>query len=66
MMWYFFLFNRRKLQAKLLEAEQANEALQVKVSGLEKQKVRMSQEMEDLAIEAERVSCCFILTLKSG
>ena len=44
------------MQAKLTEADQNLEAANAKISQLEKVKLRMSQEMEDLVIEVERVS----------
>ena len=44
------------MQAKLNEADQNLEAANAKISQLEKVKLRMSQEMEDLVIEVERVS----------
>lgn len=53
---YAFLLSRRKLQAKLAEAEQNAEAANAKVNQLEKAKNRLQGELEDLAIEAERVS----------
>lgn len=43
------------MQAKLNEAEQNLEAANAKISQLEKVKLRMGQEMEDLVIEVERV-----------
>lgn len=49
-------FSRRRMQAKLTEADQNLEAANAKISQLEKVKLRMSQEMEDLVIEVERVS----------
>ena len=49
------LFYRRKLQAKLAEAEQNADAANAKVSQLEKAKNRLQGELEDVAIEAERV-----------
>jgi hypothetical protein len=46
---------RRRMQAKVNEADQNLEAANMKISQLEKVKLRMSQEMEDLVIEVERV-----------
>lgn len=43
------------MQAKLTETEQNLEAANAKISQLEKVKIRMGQEMEDLVIEVERV-----------
>lgn len=47
------------MQAKLNEAEQNLEAANAKISQLEKVKLRMGQEMEDLVIEVERVRFTF-------
>lgn len=52
---YFDSF-RRKLQAKLSEAEQTADTLHSKCAALEKAKSRLQGELEDLAIDAERVS----------
>lgn len=49
------------MQAKLNETEQNLEAASVKISQLEKVKIRMGQEMEDLVIEVERVRFTFKL-----
>ena len=51
-----FKHYRRRVQAKLTETEQMLEAANVKISNLEKGKMRMAQEMDDLAVEVERVS----------
>lgn len=60
-----FIHFRRKLQAKLLEAEQAAEAANAKVNALEKGKSRLQGELEDLMIDVERVSkihkCIFLI-----
>ena len=40
----------------MTETEQMLEAANVKISNLEKGKMRMAQEMDDLAVEVERVS----------
>lgn len=47
------------MQAKLNETEQNLEAANAKISQLEKVKLRMGQEMEDLVIEVERVRFTF-------
>ena len=47
---------RRKLQAKLAEAEQNAEAANQRANQLEKAKNRLQGELEDISIEAERVS----------
>lgn len=59
-MFYLF-FYRRRMQTKLNETEQNLEAASVKISQLEKVKIRMGQEMEDLVIEVERVRFTFKL-----
>ena len=46
---------------KLNESEQSLEAANVKISNLEKAKMRLAQEMEDLVIEVERVSLHYLL-----
>jgi len=46
--------NKRKLQAKLSDAEQAAEAAMLKVAALEKAKSRLQGELEDLMIDVER------------
>ena len=48
-------FSRRKLQAKLTEAEQNAEAAAAKVNALEKAKARLQGELEDLMVDVERV-----------
>lgn len=47
---------KRKLTGKIQELEAALEASQAKVSSLEKAKVRLQGELEDLMVEVERVS----------
>lgn len=56
----FLSCQRRKLQAKLSEAEQAAEAANLKVQALEKAKNRLQGELEDLLIDVERVRCVLI------
>ena len=63
--FYFIYIFRRKLQAKLQEAEQNAEAANAKVSSLEKAKNRLTGELEDLGIDVERVSI-IIVTLLIG
>lgn len=58
--WFIsYFYHRRRMQAKLNEAEQNLEAANAKISQLEKVKLRMGQEMEDLVIEVERVRFTF-------
>ena len=47
---------RKKMQAKLSEAESALDAAHSKISSLEKVKTRLQGEIEDIMIDAERVS----------
>ena len=47
---------KRKLNAKLQDAEAQMEAALAKVSSLEKAKMKLSGELEDVVIEVERVS----------
>jgi hypothetical protein len=59
----FQLTCRRKLQAKLQDAEQNAEAANAKVSSLEKAKNRLQGELEDLSIDVERVSIDFCIRI---
>ena len=52
----YLVYFRRKLTARLLEAEQMAEAANAKVNGLEKAKYRLQGEIDDLLVEVERVS----------
>jgi myosin heavy subunit len=47
---------KRKLQARLLEAEETIEALNGKCVGLEKVKQRLATELEDMTLEVERAN----------
>ena len=49
---------KRKMNAKLQEAESQMEAALAKVSSLEKAKMKLAGELEDVVIEVERVSGC--------
>lgn len=46
---------RRKLQARLAECEEVIQALNEKVTYLEKSKQRLATEVEDLQLESERL-----------
>lgn len=46
---------RKKLQARLQEAEEAIEATQAKCSSLEKNKQRLQTEVEELCLDLEKV-----------
>ncbi|XP_041362744.1 myosin heavy chain, striated muscle-like isoform X1 [Gigantopelta aegis] len=48
--------SKRKLQAKLTEAEQNAEAAAAKVNALEKAKARLQGELEDLMVDVERAN----------
>lgn len=49
------LVHRRKLAARLQEAEEAAEAAQARAASLEKNKQRLQAEVEDLTIDLEKV-----------
>jgi len=49
------LFLRRKLQAKLNEAEEALSTLESKYSSLEKTKAHIAAELEDVNLDLEKV-----------
>lgn len=49
---------KRKMNAKLQDAESQMEAALAKVSSLEKGKMKLAGELEDVIIEVERVSEC--------
>lgn len=49
-------FIRKKLAIRLQEAEEQTENALAKCASLEKTKIRLTSEMEDLTIDLERVS----------
>lgn len=49
------LIRRRKLAARLQEAEETAEAAQARAASLEKNKQRLQAEVEDLTIDLEKV-----------
>merc|ERR1719243_321847 len=57
---------RNKLQAKIVENEELVDALTTKVANAEKSKVRMNNELDDLAMEYERVHAAALITEKRG
>merc|ERR1719219_2525490 len=57
---------RNKLQAKIVENEELVEALTNKVANAEKSKTRMNNELDDLAMEYERVHAAALITEKRG
>merc|ERR1719486_480585 len=57
---------RNKLQSKIVENEELVDALTTKVANAEKSKVRMNNELDDLAMEYERVHAAALITEKRG
>merc|ERR1711884_469221 len=57
---------RNKLQAKIVENEELVDALTTKVANAEKSKTRMNNELDDLAMEYERVHAAALITEKRG
>merc|ERR1712110_573619 len=57
---------RNKLQAKIVENEELVDALSTKVANAEKSKGRMNSELDDLAMEYERVHAAALITEKRG
>merc|ERR1712083_863857 len=57
---------RNKLQAKIVENEELVDTLTSKVATAEKSKARMNSELDDLAMEYERVHAAALITEKRG
>merc|ERR1719466_588921 len=57
---------RNKLQAKIVESEELVDVLTTKVANAEKSKTRMNNELDDLAMEYERVHAAALFTEKRG
>merc|ERR1711970_987296 len=57
---------RAKLQAKIVENEELVDALQTKVANAEKSKVRLAADLDDMAMEYERVHAAALITEKRG
>merc|ERR1712200_298231 len=57
---------RGKLQAKIVESEELVDVLTTKVANAEKSKTRMNNELDDLAMEYERVHAAALITEKRG
>merc|ERR1719391_1436954 len=57
---------RNKLQAKIVESEELVDVLTTKVANAEKSKTRMNNELDDLAMEDERVHAAALITEKRG
>merc|ERR1719209_2177200 len=55
---------RNKLQAKIVESEELVDSLTTKVANAEKSKTRMNSELDDLAMEYERVHAAALITEK--
>merc|ERR1712241_212797 len=57
---------RSKLMARISEAEEAVESLNVKIANSEKSKARMQSDLEELSMEYERTHAAAIITEKRG
>merc|ERR1719268_513910 len=57
---------RNKLQSKIVENEELVDALTTKVANAEKSKTRMATDLDDLAMEYERVHAAALITEKRG
>merc|ERR1711990_969100 len=57
---------RNKLQSKIVENEELVDVLTNKVANAEKSKTRMNNELDDLAMEYERVHAAALITEKRG
>merc|ERR1712114_154653 len=57
---------RNKLQAKIVETEELVDTLNTKVTNAEKSKGRLASELDDMAMEYERVHATALITEKRG
>merc|ERR1712121_83199 len=57
---------RNKLQAKIVESEELVDVLTTKVANAEKSKVRLAADLDDMAMEYERVHAAALITEKRG
>merc|ERR1712114_117485 len=57
---------RNKLQAKIVETEELVDTLNTKVAHAEKSKGRLASELDDMAMEYERVHAAALITEKRG
>merc|ERR1719391_1037671 len=57
---------RNKLQAKIVECEELVDTLQTKVANAEKSKLRLASDLDDMAMEYERVHAAALITEKRG
>merc|ERR1719222_1610251 len=55
-----------KVQSKIVESEELVDSLSTKVANAEKSKTRMNNELDDLAMEYERVHAAALITEKRG
>merc|ERR1719305_1487075 len=58
--------SRNKLQARIQEAEETVESLNVKIANGEKSRVRMQSDLEELSMDYERTHASAIITEKRG
>jgi len=58
--------SRNKLQARIQEAEETVESLNVKIANGEKSRARMQSDLEELSMEYERTHAAAIITEKRG
>merc|ERR1711970_21377 len=57
---------RAKLQAKIVESEELVDSLTTKVANAEKSKARLAADLDDMAMEYERVHAAALITEKRG
>merc|ERR1712212_1263386 len=57
---------RAKLQARIVEAEENVDSLTTKVANAEKSKARLAADLDDMAMEYERVHAAALITEKMG
>merc|ERR1712123_390296 len=57
---------RNKLQSKIVETEELVDSMNTKVANAEKSRLRLSGELEDMAMEYERVHAAALITEKRG
>ena len=58
--------SRGKLQARISEAEETVETLQVKIANSEKSRARMQADLEEISMEYERTHAAAIISEKRG
>jgi chromosome segregation ATPase len=57
---------RAKLQARIVEAEETVDALQTKIANVEKSRLRLATDLEEIAMEYERTHAAALITEKRG